>query len=43
MQTSISLPVSHYRAAIGVWYGIYLWGCAETSSELKITLTLMGE
>jgi secondary thiamine-phosphate synthase enzyme len=42
-RTSLSIPVSNGRPAIGVWQGIFLWEQSKQASERKTTLTVTGE
>lgn len=42
-QTSLSLPVSNGKPAIGVWQGIFLWERSTGAAERKLTITVTGE
>ena len=42
-QTSLSIPVSNGKPAIGVWQGIFLWERSKHAAERKLTITVTGE
>lgn len=41
--SSLSLPVSGGRCALGTWQGIYLWEHRTHGHRRRLTLTLIGE
>ena len=43
MQSSLGLPVSFNKPAIGVWQAIYLWDKSQTAEERRLTVTIIGE
>lgn len=42
-QTSLSIPVRDYAAALGTWQGIYLFEHRDMSHRREITLHVVGE
>ena len=42
-RTSISIPISNGKPAIGVWQGIFLWEQRSHAAERKLTITVTGE
>ena len=42
-RTSISIPISNGKPAIGVWQGIFLWEQSSHAAERKLTITVTGE
>ena len=42
-QTSLNIPVSNGKPAIGVWQGIFLWERSTHAAERKLTITVSGE
>ncbi len=42
-RTSISIPISNGKPAIGVWQGIFLWEPSSHAAERKLTITVTGE
>lgn len=43
MGTSLTIPVSHGRLALGTWQGIYLFEHRDHASGRTIIITLQGE
>lgn len=41
-QSSLSIPITSYRLALGTWQGIYLWEHRYHSFQRKLTITLTG-
>ena len=41
-QTSLTLPVSEGRCALGTWQGIYLWEHRHAPHTRRLTLTVTG-
>lgn len=41
-QTSLSVPVSAGRCALGTWQGIYLWEHRSAAHTRRVTVTTMG-
>jgi len=41
--TSISIPVTNGRLALGTWQGIYLWEHREARSRRRIVVHVLGE
>ncbi|WP_297527525.1 secondary thiamine-phosphate synthase enzyme YjbQ [Thiohalobacter sp.] len=41
--SSLSLPISGGRCALGTWQGIYLWEHRTRGHRRRLTLTLIGE
>jgi thiamine phosphate synthase YjbQ (UPF0047 family) len=41
--TSLSIPVSNGRLALGTWQGIYLFEHRQSTPEREIVLHLVGE
>ena len=42
-KTSLSIPVSNGKPAIGIWQGIFLWERSTHAAERKLTITVSGE
>jgi secondary thiamine-phosphate synthase enzyme len=42
-QSSLSIPISHGRCALGTWQGIYLWEHRTHPHHRKVTITVQGE
>lgn len=40
--TSLSLPVTGSRLALGTWQGVYLWEHRARAHQREVTLTIMG-
>ena len=41
--SSLSLPISGGRCALGTWQGVYLWEHRTRGHRRRLTLTLIGE
>ncbi len=41
-QTSISIPVSGGRCALGTWQGLYLWEHRHAAHRRRVTVTVVG-
>ena len=42
-QTSITIPITHGRCALGTWQGIYLWEHRAYPHSRTVILSLIGE
>jgi len=42
-QTTISFPIAHGKALLGIWQGIYLWERTTQPKAIKLTITIIGE
>ena len=42
-QTSLNIPVSNGKPAIGIWQGVFLWERSTHAAERKLTITVVGE
>lgn len=42
-QSSLSLPITQKKLALGTWQGLYIWEHRLKPYQRKVTLTLMGE
>jgi secondary thiamine-phosphate synthase enzyme len=42
-QSSLTLPLSEGRCALGTWQGIYLWEHRRTAHSRCLTVTVQGE
>lgn len=42
-QSSLSIPITHGKLALGTWQGVYIWEHRLKSHERKVTVTLMGD
>jgi len=42
-QTSIGVPISHGRLALGTWQGLYLWEHRTSPHRRQISVTVIGE
>jgi secondary thiamine-phosphate synthase enzyme len=42
-QTSLSVPISSGRLALGTWQGLYLWEHRKAPHRRTITVTIIGE
>ena len=42
-QSSLSVPVSGGRCALGTWQGIYLWEHRSAAHTRRVTVTAMGD
>jgi len=40
--TSLSIPVTQGRCALGTWQGLYLWEHRETPHQRTLTITMTG-
>lgn len=40
-QTSITIPITEQKLALGTWQGIFLWEHRRQSHERKLTITLI--
>jgi len=41
-QTSLSVPVTHGRCALGTWQGIFLWEHRRHGHRRRVTVTVIG-
>ncbi|WP_455212032.1 secondary thiamine-phosphate synthase enzyme YjbQ [Kaarinaea lacus] len=41
--SSLSIPITHGRCALGTWQGIYLWEHRTHPHHRKVTVTVQGE
>ncbi len=41
-QTSISIPISSGRLALGTWQGLYLWEHRHAPHRRRVTVTIVG-
>jgi secondary thiamine-phosphate synthase enzyme len=41
-QTSLGIPVSGGRAALGTWQGVFVWEHRQRGHERRITVTVVG-
>jgi secondary thiamine-phosphate synthase enzyme len=41
-QTSLSIPVSTGRCALGTWQGIFVWEHRQASHQRRVTVTVVG-
>jgi secondary thiamine-phosphate synthase enzyme len=41
-QTSLSIPVTGARCALGTWQGIFLWEHRQRGHRRKVTVTVVG-
>lgn len=42
-QTSLTIPVSDGRCALGTWQGIYLWEHRHAPHQRKVTVSVIGQ
>ncbi len=42
-QVSIAIPVTHGRADLGTWQGLYLWEHRHAAHTRTVTVTVLGE
>jgi secondary thiamine-phosphate synthase enzyme len=42
-QSTLSLPVTDARVALGTWQGVYLWEHRTAAHQRRITLTVQGD
>ena len=41
-QTSLSIPVSDGRCALGTWQGVFLWEHRHRAHQRRVTITVVG-
>ena len=41
--TTLTVPISNSRCALGTWQGVYLWEHRYNSHQRQITITVQGE
>lgn len=41
-QSSLTIPISHQKLALGTWQGVFLWEHRFHGHERKVTVTLQG-
>ena len=42
-QSSLSIPLSNGRCALGTWQGVYLWEHRYASHRRRLSVTVQGE
>lgn len=42
-QSSLTIPITQRKLALGTWQGIFLWEHRHSSFHRKMTITLIGE
>ncbi|MBE9115401.1 YjbQ family protein [Lusitaniella coriacea LEGE 07157] len=42
-QTSLPIPITRGRLALGIWQGIYLWEHRQRSHQREVTIHISGE
>ncbi|WP_455206125.1 secondary thiamine-phosphate synthase enzyme YjbQ [Kaarinaea lacus] len=42
-QSSITIPVSNHRAALGTWQGVYLWEHRTSAHQRRVIVTVEGQ
>ncbi len=42
-QSSLSIPLSRGRCALGTWQGVYLWEHRHAAHRRRVTISIQGE
>ena len=42
-QTTLSIPITENKLALGTWQGVYLWEHRYKAYKRRVTITLIGE